>query len=58
MGTLYDSEVNEKKHNTLKRHLGHRVYVNYYGQDNEMTIECEDCDEILVNVFKSEEEID
>ena len=49
------SEVDNNKHIMLKKHAGHNVSIHYYKQEEEATVECDDCSEILLTFFKSEE---
>lgn len=42
----------------LKAHIGHNVVVVGYGQDEiaNVSIECEDCNEVLYSIDKFKEE--
>lgn len=39
----------------LREHLGHNVTVAMYGDDVNVSIECEDCNEVLVSYDNEEE---
>ena len=44
-------------YNELKRHIGHKIACVYYGNRNSpanVAIECEDCEEILLDFDKPE----
>lgn len=40
----------------LKNHAGHNVVVVIYGDDHNAAIECEDCNEVLLDYDNVEEE--
>lgn len=42
--------------NELKRHLGHKISLVMYGKQN-VSIECENCKEVLIDYDKQEEVI-
>ena len=42
----------------LKAHVGHKIVCLSYGDENDpvnVTIECEDCDEVLIDYNKDDE---
>lgn len=49
------SYANQKDFELLQDHSGHGLTVIGYG-DNEMVIECEDCFERLLTVYKTKPE--
>lgn len=49
--SLY-SEINPEKRKELQSHAGHNIVITNY--EEETTIECEDCQEILINFFEKE----
>ena len=47
------SEINPEKAKKLEEHEGHDIVINDYPQEDEVTVECETCYEILLSFFKS-----
>lgn len=37
-------------------HVGHNVVINHYPEEGEVTVECEDCNWILLNTWEDEDE--
>ena len=42
----------------LKAHAGHNIVCVIYGNDHNVAIECEDCNEVLLDYDKDEEYFD
>ena len=40
----------------LKRHAGHKITCVTYGEGQNVAIECEDCNEVLLDYDKNETE--
>ncbi len=40
----------------LKRHVGHKIVCVTYGEGQNVAIECEDCNEVLLDYDKDETE--
>ena len=47
------SEINPEKAKKLEEHEGHDIVINDYPQEEEVTVECETCYEILLSFFKT-----
>lgn len=43
-------------YDNIRAHLGHKVVVAMYGDEQNISIECEDCCEVLVSYDNDEEE--
>ncbi|RGQ08496.1 hypothetical protein DWZ11_01155 [Megamonas rupellensis] len=41
-------------YNSLKQHIGHNIVCVSYGKDRNVSLECEDCNEILLSYDKEE----
>lgn len=52
---MLPSYVNREHFEILNKHSLHELVVNVYDE-NEIAIECEDCFEILLTVYKEEPE--
>ena len=56
-GEANDCDVSLTEFDILKSHIGHKIVVVGYGQEEivNASIECEDCNEVLYSVEKYEE---
>lgn len=44
-------------YDSLKQHIGHNIVCVSYGNDRNVSLECEDCNEVLLSYDKEEKKI-